>query len=259
MPNEPAAPSSDLDCPECGAPLCLAADQTWAICAYCNASLRLKLADGALRAEQVPEVPAEVVEEVKELLQQGARTRALDLYAKRAGIEAGEAEAAMEALLTAIRYQPPLNTIGLVMLATAVAAFVAGVAVGVWFTAGGQSMLGVALIAGSVLLARLNWRSLFGNLGMTALYYWGRPARATIQKCWHVAEKRAGKDTHFQITRLLLNVEPQGEAAFQAETTCIVGQQSQAKFQAGAEVWVKYDRQKENVVVTGAAQPTAPK
>ena len=250
--------AENTDCANCGAPLALQSGQTWAICGFCNSSLRLSVEGDAARYVPVPEVPAEVVQEVKQLLRQGYRTRALNYYAQEAGIEAPMAEPAVTAMMRAIGYQPPLNTVGLLMLAGTAAASLAGVAGGAWLTARGQSMIGVALIAGAVLFARLNWKSLFTNLGATRLYHWGRTARAIIQKRWQVVETRAGKDTDYQIVRLLLKVEPEGLPAYQTEATCVVGQQSQAKFQAGSAVWVKYDpRRRQEVVVTGADQTQA--
>ena len=253
----PSRPDRTVECPHCGAPLALRPGRLWAICGFCDSSVRLTWDSGEPRAELVAEVPADVVEEVKRLLQMGDRNGALDSYARLAGIEPAEAELALAAIQGAIRFQPPLSRGGIVMLAVAAAASAAAGLSGVWLAAGGQTMSGVALLAGAVLLARLNWRPLFGSLGVTWLYYSGQPAAATVLKCWHVAEVRRGKATHFEVTRLLLRVQPENAPGFQAEASCIVGEQSRAKFSPGAVVDVKYGRRGE-VVVTGASRSPAP-
>jgi hypothetical protein len=87
-----AAHLQALNCPNCAAPLQVEANQTLALCLYCNTSVRITYAAGHQpQPEADTTISPDTIEQVKQLLLAGRQPEALLLYREKTGT--GEAEA----------------------------------------------------------------------------------------------------------------------------------------------------------------------
>jgi hypothetical protein len=148
-------------------------------------------------------------------------------------------------------YYPPLTVAGVATL------------VGI------ETLSTAAILGGAVLLYREQW--VFGlalvllggflTLGITLvlmrglrgflLERRGLPATARVVKAWLIRTDQVRK-MPVDLTRLLLEVQPEGRAPYQAEANCFIRQPSRPKFSVGSLIQVRYDpNDKQRVVVTG--------
>ncbi len=244
-----------LTCPNCGAPFNWKQGQSMSVCVYCNTNLRITADPGKdLKVDKVPEISAEMIEEVKRLLAAGTKTKAVAYYSQQAGISELEAFPIVSGIQIAAMYNPPMSLRGVAMLAVFLLVSLVGIIGGVVLIAGNSLGFGIPVVAIAALFGLMNWLSMGLNLKATRIYHWGRPAKAVILNRWHVMDTKAGRYPG-SLYRLFIEVKPDSSPAYKAETTCLVGEASQGKFQIGGAIRVKYDaKEKQKVVVVGVDQ-----
>jgi hypothetical protein len=112
--------ASQVPCPSCGAPLPVKPSQRHAICVFCNTSSLIHDAQGAAPPRLTAEnVSKEDIERLKQLVLDGKRDEAIDLYAQKAGIARPEAEVIVNDLLLSeygrLTRSLPINAFGFVL------------------------------------------------------------------------------------------------------------------------------------------------
>lgn len=246
-----------MNCPKCGAPLSLLTNQKLVICVYCNSSLRISLED-PLHAivSQLPEISPEVIDEVKRLLVGGYSIKAVEYYRQQSGLEYSDTSSAVSALKKVIGYQPPLNTIGILILIAWLLLGIAGVVGGIVLLVNQQFLTAIILIMVAVFLALVNWLSLNSSLKAYLLSHRGIPAEATILKCWQVKLIPVkGEESPTALLRLLLEIHPSEQPIYQTEANCLVSTLAASKFQVGSIIRVKFDvRNPKKIVIVAAAE-----
>ncbi len=229
-----------LNCPNCGAPLPAAAGDALAICLYCNTTSRLQAgAPGAPATQPVAEATLsdEDMAEVRQHLIEARKDAALELYQEKTGADQADARQAMEGLsrelsLDIIRsqlltpYGVLVVALSAVIVLAAVIAFVLGRLPFLW-------ALGLAMFG--------SWQLYYFMLSIrTTLQFRGaRSARALTLKLAPIGVyKLGGKDIH--TLKVLLEVQPDGEAPFQAEMRLPVRAENMGSARPGAILRVKY-------------------
>jgi hypothetical protein len=236
---------TSINCPKCAAPVHPRAGQSLVLCLYCGSALRLQPA-----AAETPsverEVPPEALNELKQLMLAGRREDALRLAQALTGGAPEDATSVIGNLsqqitLSTVRRQT-LTPAGLLMVALSAALLAlgaAGLALGRL-----HPLLALALIAFAVFEL-----SFFGPaLAKTVRFLGARVAPATVLRNVPIGQAPlGGRPVH--IMRLLLEVRPAGEPAFQAELMVPVREQSLHKAQAGASFEVRYQPDRPEEVV----------
>lgn len=241
-----------LHCPNCGAPLPLQPMQTLAACMYCNSTIRIT-PGAAPVATRAAEVPPEAIDEVKRLLLLRQHAPAVSYYAQAAQVDAAAAELAVKGIERTMAYFPPLSSAGIVLLAAFDLIGLAGLLGGVLLVQRGSVFVGALVLAVSALFTAANLWVLGRGLPGFMLSLNGRPAAAQVLKTWLIRTDTV-RGQPVALTRLLLEVRPDGAAPYQAEANIYVREVSQAKFAPGAQVQVKYDpHAPARVVVEGPA------
>lgn len=232
-----------LTCPNCGAPLNPLPGQTLVACVYCNSSVRiLTRPDAAPSARQDDSISHEVIDEVKRMLVLGQKAGAVGLYQRKANVSQAEADQVVTAIQKACGYRPPLNNLGLAILAGMALICLLGLAGGVILLARNFLVPGIIMLALAGLFAYMSWNTFLSDVKATLVLRQGRPALAAVLKTWEVMPVFRGGDHVGDLIRFLLEVHPEQGAAYQAEANCIVRAISRPKFEVGQSIRVKVDR-----------------
>lgn len=228
-----------LDCPNCGAPLDVKQGETFTVCLYCDSSIRI-YSDKDEEQKPVPhtEVPAEVINKVKELILAGKKQEAIDLYIKESGISAEDSKKAVEQIsrniTNRILLERPLSVKGTFLLILFIIVF--------WFT-GYQAVIAAV---NSGFLKILVWvLFIFSGLSILSItrtvitsikYLPGKWTEARIIKFVRIGERK-----NLVIFRLLLEVlPPAGEQSFRVSTNLPVSSENLKLISEGSLIMVKY-------------------
>ncbi len=232
-----------LHCPNCGAPLPHQSLQTLAACMYCNSTIRIALGaapEARPRVTRAAEVPPDTIDEVKRLLLLRQHAPAVSYYAQAAQVDPAAAELAVKGIERTMAYFPPLSAGGVALLAAFEVVGSVGLLGGVLLLQRGALLAGGLVLAASALFSFANLWVLGRGLPGFLLSRSGHPAPAQVLKTWLIRTDQV-QGQPVALTRLLLEVRPEGGAPYRAEANIYVREASQAKFAPGAQVRVKYD------------------
>lgn len=249
--------AQSLHCPNCTAPLHIQDKQALVACLYCNSTLYLtygKTAQPAAAAR--PDVPPEVVDEVKRLLVLGQRIKATDYYAKAAQVSERDAAAAIATIQKSLGYAPPLTNSGLLMFLGYEAAALLGFITGLVLLLTGPTWLGGGLMLLAVLFGTVVMMGLGRGLPGYLLERRGQPALAVIQKTWPINQFAVrGPNPNFAtLQRFLLEIHLPNQPLYQAEANSIISETSQPRFQPGSRLAIKVDPSNPHkIVIIGPA------
>ena len=237
-----------LNCPNCAAPLSVREQQTMALCVYCGSSIRLDAGNASPQALELRELTPEVLSQVNQLLLDGKRAAAIELYRQQANMTNAEASEAIDNLAKQMTSRTisrqPVSNMGILMLM----AFSAIGLGAVWWGVTHDSWL-VALLGGG--WALLQWVVFFPGLKARWFYETGQVAAASVKKLVHLGDVTVrGKPA--AAVRLWLEVRPANQAPFQVERNMMMWRYSFEQLAPGVliEVRCKPDR--------GEAIPTLP-
>jgi hypothetical protein len=244
---------SMVTCPNCGAPHRITAVGRVVLCIYCNTSLlvgRPGLDGGGGEALGVSAQPVakEDVERVKQLLVDGRRGEAVDLYAQLASVPRPEAETAIDAVVVssyfALTRDVPINGIGITAYAVLIAA---GLGAAGW--AAGQALDGApawfALTALGLLFAAWLVVSLARHLRSTLVARFGATGRARVLRS---AVLREMKQRDCSLVALMFEVTPDdGSAPFVDQENLLVLNASLEKFAVGNVMRVRFNAARSRV------------
>lgn len=247
--------AQSLHCPNCTAPLHIQDKQTLVACLYCNSTLYLTYDKTAQPAAATrPDVPPEVVDEVKRLLVLGQRIKATDYYAKAAQVSEGDAAAAIATIQKSLGYAPPLTNLGLLLFVGIELLSILGIAAAFLLLFSGYGLPGFLLLLLS-LVATLTFlfayaRGIPGYL----LLRRGQSALAVIAKIWPIRTFAvSGQNAYLQ--RFLLEIHLPNLPPYQTEANGIVSERSLSRFQIGSRLSVKVDTANpRNIVIIGPAE-----
>jgi uncharacterized Zn finger protein (UPF0148 family) len=236
-------------CPNCGAPLSVAAGRHNVICLFCNTSLSVEapvagVAVAQLRAQAVSK---EDIERVKQLLVDGQRDAAIAHYARVAAVSAAEAEAAVDNLFlsaywTLVRHLP-INAFGFFLFAVFIGG---GAGLAVWAATEALASPGyfvlVALGGGFALWQLVSFSR---HLASTLVSSFGSLGRARVLRRSVVREVK--KEKGFFLVVLFEVVPDDGSAAFVDQETLFVGEEALQKLAPGNVVRVRFDGARQHV------------
>lgn len=227
-----------LSCPNCGAPLKSAPNQTRLICLYCNATIHIKPDAQPPSAEIDSTLDEAEMGEIKQLLLDGQKSAALELYAEKTGASPEDAGEALKDLSEKIS----LDIVRQQQLTTGGIAIVAGyallTAVGLYLTVFGGVHWLISVIA--MLYGAWMLYFYFPALASTLAFRKGKPAKAHVLKLAEIGTTRLGRQ-RVRVFKLLVEVQPlDGSAPYPAEMTLPVREQNVPRAQPGTTIQVKY-------------------
>lgn len=238
---------TSLNCPNCGAPLRLADSQRRTLCLYCGSSIQLE------RPTTPPStnlsLPTDVYDQLKQLIVDGRRAEAIELYRQHAGVTEAEA---LETLTSLIRdltrrtlVQQPISNLGLIIMFTLDTIFGLLIVWGAWVENWWLVALGVGLLVvetlafGAAMYARI-------------VQQFGRPARAVVRRLTRLGEiVLHGQAQPVLVVRLWLEVQPPGQSPFWVERNIIAKPETYAKLKPSLVIEVKHNN-------VGHVIPTTP-
>jgi hypothetical protein len=238
-----------LNCPNCGAPLHIQANQDLALCVYCDTTIRVNYSgSGEASLTQQTTLQAEDAKLIKSLLLDGKREQAIAVYQRATHVTEAEAQKAIDALARdaafKVIFSQRLNLVGILMLC----GYMALLGLSVWARLNDIISVNISRIA--VILILFLAAPLVRGLGITLRYLAARSAVATVLKYAQI-----GKAGNAYAFRLLVNVQPQDGAAFQTEMNVAVGEKRISKLQNGMRLNVKYlPNQPDSVLYEGAIE-----
>jgi hypothetical protein len=236
-----------LNCPNCGAPLHIQPNQDLTLCVYCDTTIRINYStSGEASLKKQTTLPAEDAQLIKSLLLDGKREQAIEAYQRIAKVSKEEALKAIDELARSaafkVIFSQRLNSVGILMLC----GYMALLALSVW--ARMNEIISVNISRVAVILILFLSAPLVRGLGTTLRYLVARSGVATVLKYAQIG--KAGKAHAF---RLLVNVQPEKEPAFQTEMNLAVGEERISKLQNGLRLNVKYlPGQADSVLYEGA-------
>jgi uncharacterized Zn finger protein (UPF0148 family) len=227
-----------LNCPNCGAPLKPSPTQTCLVCLYCNATVRIEAEAQPPSAEIDCTLDEAEMGEIKQLVLDGQKEAALELYAEKTGASSEDASQALKDLseklsLDLVRQQQ-LNTSGIVI----VAGYATLTLVGLYLTVFG----GVHWLISVVAMLYGAWMLYFyyPALASTLAFRKGKPAKAHVLKLAEIGRTRIGRQ-RVGVFKLLVEVQPEdGSPFYLAEMTLPVREQNVPRAQPGTIFRVKY-------------------
>jgi hypothetical protein len=247
--------TESLNCPNCGAPLKITAQQNWAVCLYCNATLRLEpqsqpegTSDIAGRSPTLASTLDDAeMGKVKQFLLDGQKESALELYSRRTGASEEDAREA----LTDLRQKLSLDVVRQQQLTTG------GILiVGVYglLTVVGMYMLFSGGIHWLISLAAMLYGAwmlyfYFPAVASTLAFRKGKPAKAQVLKLAEVGKTHIGRQ-RVRVFKLLVEIQPlDGSAPYPAEMLLPIREENTPRAQPGTSILVKYlPQQPERVI-----------
>jgi hypothetical protein len=212
--------------------------QSRAVCLYCNSTIRVETGQPDSTAEVATTLDEADMARLKQLLLDGQRQLALELYRQKTGDDPAAAEQALDNLagkfsMDVIRRQQ-LNSVGIAQAVVNLLILLAGIVL--WVTGTVHWLVGLVLIlfGGSLLLF------IYPALLSTIKFGRGKPATAHVQKMVPVGTTKFGR-LNMHIFKLLVDVQPaNGDPAYQAELLLPVREQNLRRAQVGTDLRVKY-------------------
>jgi hypothetical protein len=233
-----AAQLQAFNCPNCAAPLQVEANQALTVCLYCNASVRITYPAGHQPQPAADStVSPDTVEQVKQLLLAGRQPEALILYREKTGASEAEAVQTIRNLgqqVTAhVVTGQQLSYFGVMVVILAVLGLMGCLIVMVSRTL--PSLAAVAMGLPGLFILFIYSRALLASIR----YIRAETAPATVLRIAPIGQftGRAGTIHTF---RLLLQVQPDNAAPFQAEMNLPVRASSLAKLHENTVLEVKY-------------------
>jgi uncharacterized Zn finger protein (UPF0148 family) len=236
MPNVEA-----LHCPNCGAPLPATPLAGAVICLYCNTVIRIQDSSPTQSAQAVAErsMQADRLDRFKQYILDGRKDEAARLYAEILEVDPTEAARAVETLedglsRDVILHQQLTPTGWLIFFGSMVLLLAS---LGLWIF--GRLNPWIAVILSLLALANLSvtFRSL-----LVSLEFLGAPVTdARVLQLTRVGEvKFGGKMVH--VLKLLLEIQPAGGQAYQAEMLLPVRDANLKRAAVGTTLRVRYRR-----------------
>ncbi len=238
-----------LNCPNCGAPLNVKPDEEITFCQYCDSSIRISKQEETGEQSAVhTEILKEVIEEVKNLISSGDKTKAIELFQKAANISESEARKQIEEFVTQITnrivLRRPLSIKGIMF---SVLFLLIAIATGYALISGNANSVIVKIVCWVFFIfSSLNFLSLGRSIIITIKYSTKKWTNATILKYYFISQKKK-----FSFFKVLLEIkEPDGNS-FRTETKIMIKTADLAKLQEGKIIDVKYfPDEKDNVVAS---------
>lgn len=226
-----------LNCPNCGAPIQPGPGASLTLCLYCNTAVRLQPAQpDAPPAAETALAEADMAA-IKQMMLDGKRDEALRLYQQQTGVSteaAGEAigDLGRQVSLSIIRRQR-LTPAGVGYVALYALTLVAGILLATNGTLHPILGYGVAVFGGLQLLF------LLPTILISLRFLRARPAIATTLRLAPIGVyKLRGQLIH--TFKVLVEVQPNGEPAFQGELLLPVRAANLPRAQPGARLHVRY-------------------
>jgi hypothetical protein len=227
-----------LNCPNCGAPLKASAGQTRAVCLYCNSTLRLEPEVQPSTAEIDSTLDDVEMGRVKQLLLDGQKSAALELYTQKTGASPEDAAEALKDLgqklsLDVVRQQQ-LTPAGIAI----VAGYALVTAAGLYLTISG----GIHWLISLAAMLYGAWMLYFyaPSVASTLAFRKGKPAKAKVLKLAEIGKTRLGRQ-RVRVYKLLVEVQPlDGSPPYPAEMLLPVREQNVPRAQPGTSILVKY-------------------
>lgn len=233
-------------CPNCGAPLGLADRQAHVICRYCDLSLRIEAPEPGAPATETKllpdEVPREQIDRVKQLVLDGKRDEAIQVYGRAAALSAAEAEKAVDALLLPtvrkLVRQVPINAFGFLLTFVVVGSCGGGAAYSARAALDeSPAFWGLFAILAFGVVRQILW--FVPKSVSTWVQAFGAEGRARVMK---VTVLRPNLVKDGSVALLALEVQPaRGGPAFVDEEVLIVRDTTLAKLEPGNVIRVRYD------------------
>lgn len=236
-----------LNCPNCGAPLSIKPNEEITFCLYCDSSIRIsKREDTGEHKVLHTEIPKEIIEEVKNLIVSGDKTKATELYQNTANVSNEEALKQIEVFTSGITnkiiLKRPLSAKGififslfLIILLSTLYLLFSGIA-NTTFT---KIVCWILIIFMS-----LNLLSVSQSILLTIKYSLKKWNDATILKYYFISQKKK-----LSFYKVLLEVKEPNGNTFRTETKIVIKTVDKEKIQEGKTISVKYfPDEKDNVV-----------
>jgi hypothetical protein len=226
-----------FNCPNCGAPLQLNSPQNLAVCLYCDSTLRLQANPAAPAVSVETTLPAEHMEQLKQLLLAGQPEQAIQLYQQQTNANLAEAQETIADLGRQISFKTvlhqPLNTFGLVLVGVCACILV----LSIWGGLNGamHPFVTLALVGYTFIQLFIIWPSLL----KTVKFWRGKVAPATVLKLALIGVSKIRR-TEVHTFKVLVEVQPQLELAFRAEMFVPVRAKSLERFHVGTVFTIKY-------------------
>ncbi len=227
-----------LSCPNCGAPLKSAATHTRLVCLYCNSTVRIE-GDTQPPSVAVDSTLDETeMREIKQLLLDGHKSAALELYIEKTGAGGEDASEALKDLsqklsLDIVRQQQ-LTPTGIAL----VAGYALLTGAGLYLTIFGGVHWLISVIA--MLYGAWMLYFYFPALASTLAFRKGKLAKAHVLKLAEIGTTRIGRQ-RVRVFKLLVEVQPlDGTPPYPAEMTLPVREQNVPRTQPGTTIQVKY-------------------
>jgi len=227
-----------FSCPNCGAPLKSTPTQTRLVCLYCNTTVRIQPEAQPPSVEIDSTLDEAEMGEIKQLLLDGQKSAALELYSQATGASSDAAAEALKDLsqklsLEIVRQQQLTRT-GIAI----VAGYALLTAVGLYLTVFG----GVHWLISVTAMLYGAWMLYFyyPAVASTVAFRKGKPAKAHVLKLAEIGTTRLGRQ-RVRVFKLLVEVQPQdGTPSYQAEMMLPVREQNVPRAQPGTTIRVKY-------------------
>lgn len=240
-----------LNCPNCGAPLNTHPGQSRAICLYCNTTLRLAPDTQPPSAEVDNTLNEAEMGEIKQLLLDGQKQQALELYMR--ATEAGEEDARQaladlgEKISLDVVRQQQLTTGGIFIVGVYGLLTVAGI-----YTLYSGSIHWLISMAAMLYGAWMLY-FYFPAVASTLAFRKGKPAKALVLKLVDIGKTRIGRQA-VRVFKLLVEVQPlDGSPPYLAEMLLPVREQNVPRAQPGKKFLVKYLSQEPQRVIFDTA------
>ena len=239
---------STLKCPNCGAPIAGKPGLRYALCIFCNTSLSLEAAStGAPPRFAAHTVSNEDVERIKQMLVDGKRREAIDLYAGLASVSREEAEQAVENVVLSAYWELtrhlPVNAFGFLLYAGMI-----GFGVGLATIAALNIHESLAYIALGAVGGAIALRQLIGflrHLRATLVAAFGATGRGRVVK--RAVVRETSKESGFLIVVVFEVTPDDGSPSFVDQETLLVGPESLAKLVPDNAVRVRFDGRRQHV------------
>ena len=227
-----------LTCPNCGAPLKSTPAQTRLFCLYCNSTVRIEPDAQLPRAEIDSTLDEAEMGEIKQLVLDGQKSAALEVYIEKTGASTDEASEALKDLSQKLS----LDIVRQQQLTPTGIAIVAGYALltgaGLYLTIFGGVHWLISVIA--MLYGAWMLYFYFPAVASTLAFRKGKPAKAHVLKLAEIGMTRLGRQ-RVRVFKLLVEVQPlDGSPAYPAEMTLPVREQNVPRAQPGTTIQVKY-------------------
>ncbi len=231
-------------CPNCGAPLPSKPGLRYAICIFYNSSVSLMASSepGATPQFVAQSVSKEDIEKVKQLLVDGKRAEAVDLYARAAAVSHADAELAVDGVFLSVYRELtrhlPINGFGVLLYMAIMVG--AGLGVSAWGASGLPENPAYAV-----------WLGLGAVFAIWRIVAFSRHLRATLSSTFGAMGRgrvvresvvREFKDQQGYFIVVVFEVTPDdGTAPFVDQETLFVGPEALGKLAPGNAVRVRFD------------------